>query len=110
MARLSQSKATPITTSPSVTPVWTDYTIALKAQKLSGDEGFLIRFHQKDSGNYIHLNLGGWGNRFHGLEEATDGSKSDLGQRIPGHIDDNRWYDIRIELKGTDIRCYPMIS
>ena len=87
-------------------PSWTDYTIALKAQKLSGDEGFLIRFHQKDSGNYIHLNLGGWGNRFHGLEEATDGSKSDLGQRIPGHIDDNRWYDIRIELKGTDIRCY----
>jgi alpha-L-arabinofuranosidase len=85
---------------------WTDYTLHLQARKVSGAEGFLIRFHQKNDGNYIHLNLGGWGNRQHGLEQATDGAKSDLGRRVAGNIEDGRWYDIRIEVQGTDIRCY----
>jgi alpha-N-arabinofuranosidase len=87
-------------------PVWGDYTITLKARKLGGSEGFLIRFHENDEANFIQLNLGGWGNQFHGLEKVMDGSKTDLGRRIEGHIDANRWYDVRIELQGTDIRCY----
>jgi alpha-L-arabinofuranosidase len=85
---------------------WTDCTIQLKARKLGGQEGFLIRFHETDDSNYIHLNVGGWYNHSSGLEKAVGGSKTDLGRRVPGHIEDNRWYDIRIELQGQDIRCY----
>jgi len=85
---------------------WTDCTIHLQARKVSGAEGFLIRFRQVNDGNYIHLNLGGWGNHQHALEKATDGAKADLGARINGNIETGRWYDIRIELQGENIRCY----
>lgn len=87
-------------------PSWGDYTLSLKARKISGDEGFLILFHATDEGNFVWWNLGGWGNRFHGLEQEIGGAKSDLGTRVDGLIEAGRWYNIRVELQGNRIRCY----
>lgn len=85
---------------------WGDYTFSLKARKLSGAEGFLILFHAADNDNYFWWNLGGWGNSTHAIEQATGGGKSRLGAGAPGRIELNRWYDIRVELSGMQIRCY----
>ena len=81
-----------------------DYTLHLKARKLGGAEGFLILFHAKDAENYLWWNIGGWGNREHGLEKSADGAKIPLGRHVPGQIETGRWYDIRIALRTVRSR------
>jgi hypothetical protein len=80
---------------------WSDYTFTLKARKLSGKEGFLIRFGVPGDDTTSWWNLGGWGNTKHGLE-FPGGSAS----QVPGKIETNRWYDIRIEVQGASVKCY----
>ncbi len=79
---------------------WTDYTVKVKARKLKGPEGFLVSFGRKGTDQYW-WNLGGWGNREHGVEF----NRSAVGQRVAGTIEANRWYDIQIELRGSRILC-----
>jgi hypothetical protein len=79
----------------------TDYTVRLRAYKLSGSEGFLIMFHVTDNGFYW-LNLGGWNNTGHEVEH----NRVAVGGRVPGRIETGRWYDIRIELAGPRIKCF----
>src|SRR5205807_3630307 len=80
---------------------WDNYTYSLKARKLSGDEGFLIPFLVQDEQAKAWWNIGGWDNTRHAIE--MDGLFSD---GVPGHIETSRWYDIRIELSETGIKCY----
>ena len=87
-------------------PSWTDYTLTLRARKLSGAEGFLIVFRARDDRNFYWWNLGGWGNQRHAIEKSVGGGKSEIGRSVPGRIEEGRWYDIRIELEGPRIRCY----
>lgn len=82
-------------------PSWRDYTLTLKARKIGGSEGFYISFGIQDGKGRCTWNLGGWGNTDHGVE--MPGLEP---ERVPGKIETNRWYDIRIELKGQNIRCY----
>jgi alpha-L-arabinofuranosidase len=84
---------------------WTDYTLRLKARKLGGDEGFLIMFHVRDVNNYLWFNVGGWDNSRTAIEQAVDGEKSELGNS-EFTVETNKWYDIRVEVKGRDIKCY----
>ena len=77
------------------------YTIQLKARKLSGSEGFLISFLSQDPNGKSWWNLGGWGNREHGIE--SDGVAT---SHVAGQIETGRWYDIRIEVAGPGIRCF----
>jgi len=79
---------------------WTNYTYTLKARKLGGAEGFLILFHVNDENAKSWWNLGGWGNRRHGIEIGGIVTEKE------GHIETGRWYDIRIELQGSNIKCY----
>ena len=80
---------------------WRDYTFSLKARKLSGAEGFLIPFQVQRDKEKSWWNLGGWGNKEHGLE--VPGIHAD---RVPGRIETGRWYDIKIECLGAHVRCY----
>jgi len=80
---------------------WHDYTLSLRARKLSGAEGFLICFGRRGNRQYW-WNLGGWGNSEHGIEF----DRTPCGARVPGRIETDRWYDIRVELRGARIRCY----
>jgi len=80
---------------------WTDYTYSLKARKTGGREGFLILFQVADDGTRSWWNLGGWGNTAHALDGP---GLPDT--RVPGRIETNRWYDIRIELNGPSVKCY----
>lgn len=80
---------------------WSDYTLTLKARKLSGAEGFMVVFGRKPAERYW-WNLGGWGNSQHGIEF----NQTPVGQPVRGRIETNRWYDVKIELAGKQIRCH----
>src|SRR5581483_508837 len=81
-------------------PTWDDYTITLKARKISGKEGFLISFHSTDPRQHNWWNVGGWGNTVTGFEAAD---LSDA--RVNQTIETGKWYDVKIELKGPAVRC-----
>jgi len=85
---------------------WTDYTYTLKARKLSGAEGFLILFHVEGQDDYIWWNVGGWGNTRTAIERAKFGSHREIGRASSVTVETGRWYDIKIEVKGTSVRCY----
>ncbi len=80
---------------------WNNYTYSLKARKLGGAEGFLILFRVQNENAKSWWNLGGWGNNRHALEVE---GVSDPG--VPGKIETGKWYDIRIELRGSNIQCF----
>ncbi|MDA3878990.1 MAG: carbohydrate binding domain-containing protein [Prolixibacteraceae bacterium] len=82
-----------------------NYTITLRARKTGGNEGFLIPFGLKDNDNYFWLNIAGWGNTQHAVERVTNGNKNVLYTR-GGEIQNNQWYDIKIEVEGGNARCY----
>jgi len=80
---------------------WSDYTLELKARKLAGQEGFIIRFRDRRQ-QCIHLNLGGWNNKEHGLEL---GPMHPLTRR-PGSIEVGRWYNVKIQLEGARVKVW----
>jgi alpha-L-arabinofuranosidase len=80
---------------------WSDYTLTLKARKISGPEGFLVVFGRKDQSKFW-WNVGGWGNTQHAVEL----NQSPVGRNVRGRIETDRWYDIKVELAGNRIRCY----
>lgn len=83
-----------------------DYTVSLKARKISGEEGFLIAFRATNRDNLIFWNIGGWNNRETAFEMVAGGSKSGMGPRIAGNVETGKWYDIRIEVSGKKMRGY----
>jgi len=80
---------------------WSDYTLTLKARKISGGEGFLVVFGRKGEDKYW-WNIGGWYNREQGIEF----NRSPVGRRVAGTVETGRWYEIKVELKGRRIKCY----
>lgn len=80
---------------------WSNYTLSLKAKKLEGPEGFIIMFGSKGT-DRLWWNLGGWGNREHGLELE----QAAVGSKVPGQIESGRWYDIKIKLADRNVECY----
>ena len=77
------------------------YTYSLKARKLGGKEGFLVLFNVRDDEGKHWWNLGGWGNQRHALE--IGGAESSA---TGGRIENNRWYDVRIQTAGGRIKCF----
>jgi len=82
-----------------------NYTMTVKARKTAGSEGFVIPFAFTDPRNYCWLNIGGWGNSQNAVETCVNGSRSSLVSK-GGHIENNRWYTIKIEVKGSIVKCY----
>jgi Domain of Unknown Function (DUF1080) len=82
-------------------PDWSDYTLTLKARKLSGKEGFLILFGSPGNDTKTWWNLGGWDNTQYGLELPNMAAPP-----VPGNIETGRWYDIRIEVQGSSVKAY----
>jgi alpha-L-arabinofuranosidase len=79
---------------------WTDYTLTLKARKISGAEGFLILFRINGNEDRTWWNIGGWNNTQNGIESGgTLDAK-------PGHIDTGRWYDIKLTVSGKNVKCW----
>lgn len=81
-------------------PEWRDYTVTLKAKKLSGKEGFII-WALADGGRHVHANLGGWVNREHGFEAYGYG-RSEF-PHVRGAIETGKWYDIELSVRGNRV-------
>lgn len=79
-----------------------NYTYKVRAKKNSGDEGFLIIFNYVDAKNYCWLNIGGWGNTQHGIEQIVNGGKGQMAT-VSGHVETGRWYDVEIDVKGDSV-------
>ncbi|MFH9732185.1 alpha-L-arabinofuranosidase C-terminal domain-containing protein [Streptomyces sp. NPDC017260] len=86
-------------------PAWENYDLHVKATKKSGDEGFLVAFGVKDTGNHYWWNLGGWNNTQSAVEQASDGGKSTLLSKA-GSIETGRAYDIDIKVRGRQVTLY----
>ena len=87
-------------------PAWTDYVYTLKARKISGAEGFMIMFHVRGIDDYLWWNIGGWNNSRTIVETCEHGAKHEIGQASNVTVEPDRWYDIKLEVKGRQIRGY----
>jgi alpha-N-arabinofuranosidase len=87
---------------------WKDYEFTLEAEKVGGEEGFLVLFRAAADDHFYWLNLGGWGNIRHSLERGSKGQErwGTVGPRVDGKIEQDRWYRIRIRCAGPEIDVY----
>jgi alpha-L-arabinofuranosidase len=81
-------------------PSWKDYTVTMKARKISGLEGFMLLFHLQNETDRSGWNLGGWDNKYFALK------LDDADTRKDGSIDVGRWYDVKVETRGGHVRCW----
>ena len=82
-------------------PSWQDYSLTLKARKISGSEGFLVLFRTGGGEDKRWWNLGGWGNSADAVEIGDK-----VMDRTAGQIETGRWYDLRLDVKGNHIQCW----
>lgn len=86
---------------------WDNYELSLEACKQGGAEGFLVLVRVAGPHDFHWCNLGGWGNRAHGLERASGGRRQTLvAPSVPGHIDPDRWYRIRVRCEGLRFQAW----
>lgn len=87
---------------------WSDYTLTVEAEILSGAEGFLIPVCVQDPSNNLFWNIGGWGNTVSCLQIVSGGSKS--GQ-VSGTVKNlklqqGKIYTIRVVVDGNHVEGY----
>jgi alpha-L-arabinofuranosidase len=80
------------------TPLEADFTLSLKARKLTG-EGFFVSLDHATQGRNQWV-FGGWQPE---TQQEVLGIKM---RHVPGTIETGKWYDIRIELAGKHLRCF----
>ena len=86
---------------------WSDYTYTLEATKTGGDEGFLIHFGVKDTGNNYFWNLGGWGNTRSVVQKIENGIKTEiLATNTDFTVETGKTYEIKLEVSGTLVKGY----
>ena len=89
-----------------------NYTLTLKAKKTAGGEGFQVGVAAADGQNYYRVNIGGWGNTTAKIQHIVNGVSSETGnvaeQSYVGNvnIEDNEWYDVRVEVSDYEIKAY----
>ena len=87
---------------------WSDYTLTVEAEILSGAEGFLIPVCAQDAANNLFWNIGGWGNTVSCLQIVSGGSKS--GQ-VSGTVKNiklqrGKTYTIKVVVDGNHVEGY----
>ena len=97
---LRQSAIAPNVTAFVGDTTWTDYTITLKAKKITGDNGFQIYFHNHNVRQRIRWDLGGYDNSVYLMEMGITSKSMNAG------IEPGKWYDIKIEIRGGSVKGY----
>jgi alpha-L-arabinofuranosidase len=87
---------------------WRDYALTFKARKLAGRGGFGVIVRNSSGGSYLQWNLGGERNEQHTLDAhvATHSVDDTTVERASGSVEPDRWYDVKVELEGSQVRCY----
>jgi len=82
-------------------------TIELKARKTDGREGFRVLFGGRSNQEYFMADIGSHTNESVIFREINkEGSVSLFDYRNSVSIETNRWYDIKVEIKGNSWKCY----
>ncbi len=85
-----------------------DCTITLKARKTNGGEGFRVIFGMTDRDRYFMADMGSHSNESVLFREVCPekGSVSLFDYRNQMPILKNKWYDVRIDIRGNKWKCY----
>ena len=84
-----------------------NYNYTLKAKAVSGANGFIILTNANDEKNCRWFELGGFGNSDHLWVSTVDGRwKEKDYERKPGWIGRDMWYDVRVEVRGPNCKCF----
>ncbi|HSC52955.1 MAG TPA: alpha-L-arabinofuranosidase C-terminal domain-containing protein [Phnomibacter sp.] len=97
---LRQSAQTPGVTAYVGDTTWKDYTITLKARKLSGENGFQIYFHQGNHSGRIRWDIGGYNNSTNEMSIGLNAGS------MKGSVEPGRWYDVRLEITANAVKGY----
>ncbi len=84
---------------------WRNYTLTLKARKLGGEGSIVITVCDDDAGSRAQWILGGWDNKQHAIQTHFAEQDQLLG-KVDGSLEPNRWYDVKIVLRGAEMKCY----
>jgi len=82
------------------------YTYKVKAKKNSGAEGFMVVYNYRNEKDFDWLNIGGWGNTKNAVEQSVDGGRVVLTGDCPFKVEDDRWYDLRVDVEGDSVAAY----
>jgi alpha-L-arabinofuranosidase len=87
---------------------WKDCTLSLKVRKLAGRGGFGVIVRNSPGGSYLQWNLGAANNSQHSFQAnlASHSVDDTTIERKAGSIESGQWYDLKIELQGSMVRCY----
>ncbi|MDW7979775.1 MAG: alpha-L-arabinofuranosidase C-terminal domain-containing protein [Verrucomicrobiales bacterium] len=84
---------------------WSDYTVTLKARKLTGRDGFTVVVRNGAQNCRVEWTLGAKGNSRHTLVSWL-GQQDQLVADAPGKLEEGKWYDLRVVLRGAKVECY----
>jgi hypothetical protein len=90
-------------------PSWSNYDLNFKAMRIAGTSGFAAIFHKSErlDDNHCTFILGGWQNTRHAIGFSESGKHVEhTGRSKNGQIENGRWYDIRLEVRGTNYRAF----
>jgi alpha-L-arabinofuranosidase len=84
---------------------WENYTLSLKAQKISGPKGFNLYFGKRDDNNQLIWDFGGWQNQDSALSSSVNGRTSCLTQSI-FNVEPDIEYALKLVVSGRQIRAW----
>jgi len=82
---------------------WKDYVYELRFRKTGGKDGFAVLFRVKDAKNFYWWILG-HGNKQHLVQRVS--GKTHTFPPVAGKIETNKWYAIRVLVRGDSIQCF----
>lgn len=87
---------------------WSNYTLTVEAEILSGAEGFLIPVCVQDTKNNLFWNIGGWGNTVSCLQIVSGGSKSGqvTGTTRNVSLQHGKVYTIKVVVEGSHVEGF----
>lgn len=83
-----------------------NYTFKVQAMKESGKQGFLMLVGYADEMNYQWYNVAGWDNTISSVEQTLKGSKDGIAPQKQFRVEDNRWYNLQIDVHNDSLHCY----
>ena len=84
---------------------WVNYTLSLKARKISGPKGFKLYFGKSDDKNQLYWDFGGWMNDDSLLNSRVNGIGSTLTQSM-FNVEPGIEYELTLEVSGRRIRTW----